>query len=35
MLPIIMRRFDASDENTKVFRSDLPGIGQKVDPHAI
>ena len=31
----MMRRFDASDEHTKELRSDLAGIGQKVDTHAI
>ena len=31
----MMRRFDASDEHIKEFRSDLAGIGQKVDIHAI
>ena len=31
----MIRRFDASDENIKELRSDLAGIGQKVDPHAI
>ena len=35
MLHKIIRRFDASDENTKELRSDLAGIGQKVDTHAI
>ena len=31
----MMRRFYASDEHNKELRSDLAGIGQKVDPHAI
>ena len=35
MLHKMMRRFDASDEHTKVFKSDLAGIGQKVDTHAL
>ena len=35
MLHKMMRRFDASDENIKELRSDLAGIGQKVDTHAI
>ena len=35
MLHKMMRRFDASDEHTKELRSDLAGIGQKVDTHAI
>ena len=30
-----MRRFDVSDEHIKEIRSDLAGIGQKVDTHAI
>ena len=30
-----MRSFDASDENIKELRSDLAGIGQKVNTHAI
>ena len=30
-----MRRIDASDEHIKELRSDLAGIGQKVDKHAI
>ena len=30
-----MRRFDASYEHIKELRSDLAGIGQKVDTHAI
>ena len=30
-----MRRFDASDEHSKELRSDLAGIGQKVDTHGI
>ena len=35
MLHKMMRRFDDSDENIKDLRSDLEGIGQKVDTHAI
>ena len=35
MLHKMMKRFDASDENTKELRSDLAGTGQKVDTHAI
>ena len=35
MLHKMMRRFDANDEHIKVLRSDLAGIGQKVDTHAI
>ena len=35
MLHKMMRRFDASDEHIKELRSDLAGIGQKVDTHAI
>ena len=35
MLPKMMRRSDASNENSKLFRSDSAGIGQKVDTHAI
>ena len=35
MLQKMMRRFDASDEHIKELRSDLAGIGQKVDTHAI
>ena len=31
----MMRRFGASDKNIKELRSDLAGIGQKVDTHAI
>ena len=31
----MMRRFDASDEHIKELMSDLVGIGQKVDTHAI
>ena len=31
----MMRRFNASNENIKELRSDLAGIGQKVDTHAI
>ena len=31
----MMRRFDANDEHIKELRSDLAGIGQKVDTHAI
>ena len=35
MLHKIMMRFDASDEYIKELRSDLAGIGKKVDAHAI
>ena len=35
MLHKMMRRFNASDEHIKELRSDLAGIGQKVDTHAI
>ena len=35
MLHKMMRLFDASDEHIKELRSDLAGIGQKVDTHAI
>ena len=35
MLHKMIRRFDASHEHTKELRSDLAGIGQKVDTHAI
>ena len=35
MLHKNMRRFDASDEHIKQLRSDLAGIGQKVDTHVI
>ena len=35
MLHKMMRRFDASDEHIKKLRSDLAGIGQKFDTHAI
>ena len=35
MLHKMMRRFDASDEHIKELKSDLAGIGQKVDTHAI
>ena len=35
MLQKTMRRFDASDEHTKELRSDLVGIGQKLDTQAI
>ena len=35
MLHKIMRRFDASDEHIKDLRSDLAGIGQKVDTYEI
>ena len=35
MLHKMMRRFDASDEHIKELRSDLAGIGQKVDTHSI
>ena len=35
MLHKIIRRFDGSDEHIKELRSDLAGIGQKGDTHAI
>ena len=35
MLHNIMMRFDASNEHIKELRSDLVGIGQKVDTYAI
>ena len=35
MLHKMMRRIDASDEHIKELRSDLAGIGQKVDTHSI
>ena len=35
MLHKMMRRLDASDEHIRDTRSDLAGIGQKVDTHAI
>ena len=35
LLQNMMRRFDASDDHTKWFRSDLASIGQKVDAHTI
>ena len=35
MLHKMMTKFDASDERTQKLRSDLAGIGQKVDTHAI
>ena len=35
MLQKMMRRFDASDKNTKELRSELASIGKKVDAHAI
>ena len=35
MLHKMMRKFDAIDEYTKEFRSDLQGIRPKVDTHAI
>ena len=35
MLHKIMMRFDASDEHANELKSDLAGIGQKVDQHAI
>ena len=35
MLHKMMRRFDANDENIKELRSDLVGMGQKFDTHAI
>ena len=35
MLHKMMRRFDANIEHIKELRSDLAGIGKKVDTHAI
>ena len=35
MLHKMMRMFDSNDEHIKELRSDLAGIGQKVDTHAI
>ena len=35
MMQKMMRRFDASDEHTKKLRSNLAGIGQKGNTHAI
>ena len=35
MLNKIIRRFDASDKHIKELRSDLAGIGKKVETHAI
>ena len=35
MLQKMMRRFDANDEHIKELRSDLAGIEQKVNTHAI
>ena len=35
MLHQMMRRFDANDEHIKKLRSDLAGIGKKVDTYAI
>ena len=35
MLHKMMRRFDTSDDHVKDLRSELAGIGQKVDTHAI
>ena len=35
MLHKMMRRFDANDEHIKELRSDLVGIGKKVDIHVI
>ena len=35
MLHKMMKRFNASDEHIKELRSDLAGIGQKLDTHAI
>ena len=35
MLHKMVRRFDANDEHIKELRSDLAGIGQKFDTHAI
>uniref|UniRef100_M1DLX3 Integrase core domain containing protein n=1 Tax=Solanum tuberosum TaxID=4113 RepID=M1DLX3_SOLTU len=35
MMHMMMRRFDATDENVKEMRNDLSSIGQKVDVHAV
>ena len=35
MLHKMMRRFDSNDEHIKELRSNLAGIGKKVDTHAI
>ena len=35
MLHKMIRRLDANDDHIKELRSDLVGIGQKVDTHAI
>ena len=35
MLHKMIRRLDANDEHIKELRSDLTGIGQKIDTHAI
>ena len=35
MLNKMMKRFNANDEHIKEVRSDLVGIGKKVDTHAI
>ena len=35
MLHKMMRMFDSNDENIKELRSDLAGIGRKVDTHVI
>ena len=35
MLHKMMRRFDTNDDHIKELRSDLAGIGHKVDTHAI
>ena len=35
MLHKMMMRFNATDEHTKELRSDLAGIGKKVDKPAI
>ena len=35
MLQKMMRRFNVNDKHIKELRSDLAGIGQKVDTHAI
>ena len=35
MLHKMMRKFDANDKHIKELRSDLVGIGQKVDTYVI
>jgi len=35
MMQKLMKRFDSIDENVNEMRSDLSGIGQNVDAHAV